>query len=222
MNQFASYIPRDVPGKSAISGQYVSLEPLDWAKHGTELAKHITGPQNIGLWTHIPFGPFDDLSGLQAVVSYVAEQFKWETLAILRKRDNAVVGMASFMRIRPEHGSAEIGCVLFSKELQQTVEATETVFLFGKHLFDDLGYRRYEWKCDNKNTASKRAALRFGFRYEGLFRNDLIVKQKNRDTAWFAMTDADWPKVRTAYEKWLSTDNFDEVGKQKTRLATPS
>lgn len=218
MTEFANYIPRDLPGQSVIEGQYVRLEPLNWDKHGTELAGHITGKDTSDLWTHIPFGPFDDLSGLQAVVCYVADQFKWEVMAIIRKRDNMVVGMASFMRIRPEHGSAEIGCVLFSKELQRTVEATETVYLFGSHLFDALGYRRYEWKCDNGNLASKRAALRFGFKSEGLFKNDLIVKQKNRDTAWFAMTDTDWPTIKTAYTLWLSQDNFDEQGQQKMRL----
>ena len=122
------------------------------------------------------------------------------------------------MRIRPAQGSAEIGCVIFGHALKRTAAATEVVYLTASYLFDWLGYRRYEWKCNNENEASKRAAERFGFRFEGIFRNDMVVKGKNRDTAWFAMTDEDWQTLKPSYEAWLAPENFDAEGNQKTRL----
>jgi len=214
MPNLTQFIPRPSPGQTILSGDYVRLEPMDWDKHGTDLADALTGTANDDLWTYIGFGPFEDLSGLQNVMSYVAEQLGWQTMAIIRLADEKTVGTASFMRIRPEHGSAELGCIIFSKDLQRTPAATEAIYLLSAHLFDDLGYRRNEWKCDNTNAASKRAAIRFGFKYEGLFRNDLVVKGKNRDTAWFAMTDEDWPAIKADFQAWLSPGNFDADGVQ--------
>ena len=215
----ANYTPRSMPGRTVLTGHHVRLEPMDWNKHGIELAEAITGTINTDLWTYIPFGPFEDLTGLQNVMVYVAGQFAWETMAIIRQFDNKVVGTASYMRIRKVHGSAELGCIIFSKVLQRTPAATEAIYLMSAHLFDDLGYRRNEWKCDNGNTGSKRAAKRFAFQYEGLFRNDLIVKGRNRDTAWFAMTDDDWPNIKAAYQAWLSEDNFDKHRRQCKSLS---
>ena len=123
------------------------------------------------------------------------------------------------MRLRPEYGSAEIGCVIFGDKLQKTRAATETLYLFAKHVFEDLGYRRFEWKCDNGNVASKRAAERFGFKFEGIFRNDMIVKGRNRDTAWYAMTDDDWTAVKARFETWLSPENFGFNSLQKKALS---
>ncbi|PHR93174.1 MAG: GNAT family N-acetyltransferase [Robiginitomaculum sp.] len=219
MTDLANYHPRPLPGQSVLSGKSVRLEPINWDRHGAKLAQHIIGPNNARLWTHIPIGPFDDLAALQTIMGLSVERGKWEVLAIIRTRDESVVGTASYMRIRPEHGSAEIGCVVFSQGLQRTIEATEAMYLLAAHVFDDLGYRRYEWKCDNSNTASKRAAERFGFTFEGIFRNDMVMKQKNRDTAWFAMTDADWPLVKSGFETWLSAQNFDTDGVQKRSLS---
>ena len=147
-------------------------------------------------------------------MTFRAQKFDWEVLAIVAKDSGAVLGTASFMRIRPEHGSAEIGCIIFSKTLQKTRAASEAMYLMAKHMFDDLGYRRYEWKCDNNNAASKRAALRFGFEYEGLFRQDMVVKQKNRDTAWFSITDKEWPSVKAGFKAWLAPENFNSAGRQ--------
>lgn len=218
MTNLTQYSPRPIPGKSILTGSYVRLEPMDWDTHGTDLADTVTGEGNDDLWSYIAFGPFDNLDGLRNVMAYVAEQLGWQTMAIVRRSDNKTVGTASYMRIRPEHGSAELGCIMFSKELQRTAAATEAIYLMSSHLFDDLGYRRNEWKCDNSNNASKRAAARFGFLYEGIFRNDLVVKGRNRDTAWFAMTDDDWPSIKAGFQKWLSPDNFDADGEQKKSL----
>jgi RimJ/RimL family protein N-acetyltransferase len=197
-----------------MTGQYTKLEPLDWDVHSAGLSVAMTGQRNADLWTYISFGPFDDVQGLQTVMSYVQGQLDWENLAIVRKSDNKAIGMASFMRIRPEYGSVEIGCVVFGEELKRSREATEFIYLLGRHLFDDLGYRRFEWKCDSTNAASKRAAERFGFSYEGLFRNDMVVKGRSRDTAWYAIIDEDWPTIKAGYEKWLQPENFDPNGRQ--------
>jgi len=192
-----------------LEGNYIDLEPLDWAAHGSDLAEHVAGLENADLWTFVPIGPFDDLAGLQAVMSYAGEQFSWEIMAAKSKASGKVLGTTSYMRIREMHGSAEVGCVVLGQPLQKTREATEIIYLIAKHVFEDLGYRRFEWKCHNANEASKRAAERFGFTFEGVFRNDMVIKGKNRDTAWFSMIDSEWPALKAAYEAWLSPDNFD-------------
>lgn len=138
--------------------------------------------------------------------------------AIVDKQDNSVVGVASYLRITPTAGSIEVGHIHFSKSLQKTRAATEVMFLMADHVFE-LGYRRYEWKCDALNESSKKAALRFGFTFEGVFRQATVYKNRNRDTAWFALLDSDWPDVRKAYLQWLSSDNFDSQGQQIKSLS---
>jgi len=214
MTELNPYMPRRRPSNILLDGQYVVLESIDWAKHGMSLSENITGAENSNLWAFIPIGPFDYLMGLQSVISYVGTQQEWETLAIMSKDTGETRGTASYMRLRPEHGSVEIGCVVFGKSLQKTRGATEAVYLMAKHAFEDLAYRRFEWKCDNSNDASKNAALRFGFTFEGVFRNDMVMKGRSRDTAWFAMTDTDWPAVKVGFGRWLSAENFTEDGQQ--------
>ena len=214
MTKPLAFTPRKRPGQTILQGDYARVEPINWAIHGEKLARAITGPHNQDLWTYIPFGPFDNLETLQNVMHYVQEQKNWETMAIIEQTTNTPLGTASFMRLRPEHGSAELGAIVFSKELQRTAIATEAIYLMSAHLFDDLGYRRNEWKCDSNNKASKSAARRFGYEFEGIFKKDLIVKHKNRDTAWFAMTDDDWPSVSAGFKKWLDKGNFDASGNQ--------
>ena len=131
----------------------------------------------------------------------------------------SALGMASYMRIRQEHGSAEVGCVVFGKALQRTRAATEAIYLMARHIFDDLGYRRFEWKCNEANAASKRAAVRFGFTFEGVFRNDMVMKGRNRDTAWYSMLDSEWSGVKTAFDSWLDPGNFTPEGVQRSRLS---
>lgn len=214
MTDLTGFIPRKRPGLGTIKGNYVDLVPVNWDAHGEDLAKQIAGPENAGLWTFVPIGPFDDLAALQAVMSYAGEQFAWEIMGVKPKTSGSILGTASYMRIRELHGSAEVGCVVFGKALQKTREATEVIYLMAKHVFENLGYRRFEWKCHNGNAASKQAALRFGFTFEGVFRNDMVMKGKNRDTAWFSMIDTEWPALKAGYETWLSTDNFDDEGRQ--------
>ena len=194
------------------------LEPLDWQAHGDGLYQAIAAEAVKDIWDYMPIGPFKDRAEFEKVLNFVRTDRGWETLVIRKGNCGTVLGMASFMRIREDHGSAEVGCVAFGRALKRTPEATEAMFLMAAHLFDELGYRRYEWKCHNDNAASRRAAERFGFAFEGVFRNDMVVKGKNRDTAWFAMTDEDWPALKKAFAKWLSPKNFDASGEQKRKL----
>lgn len=214
MIDLAKFQMRKIPGTQALAGDYVNLLPVDWDAHGLDLAEAIFGDENSDLWTYLPIGPFPDLDAARGVFTYVGAQRKWQTLTIIPKATGIASGTASYMRLRPEHGSAEIGCVVFGRALQKTRAATETLYLLARHLFDDLGYRRFEWKCENANEASKNAAVRFGFEFEGIFRYDMVVKGRNRDTAWFSMIDQDWPDIKARFEAWLAPENFDENGEQ--------
>lgn len=215
----ANWTPAERPEPDLLQGRYVRLERLDWAAHGDGLFEAVCGPQNDDLWTYMPIGPFHDRAAFEQMYGFLCQHFEWETSVICSAASGAVLGMASYMRVREAHGSAEIGCVTFGPALKRTREATEAVYLMAAHLFDVLGYRRFEWKCHNDNLASRRAAERFGFRFEGVFRNDMVVKGKSRDTAWLAMTDEDWPELSAAFKAWLDPDNFDLDGQQKKPLS---
>ena len=214
----AALEPKDAPSPVTLTGRCAALEPLVADRHSADFEKHLCGAANHGLWDFIPFAAPETSADLFAVLSKMQAQLGWITFAVKDLSSGDVTGTVSLMRVRPEHGSAEIGCVVFGKALQRTQAASEAVFLLGQYLFETLGYRRYEWKCDNRNEASRRAATRFGFCFEGVFRNDMIVNGQSRDTAWFAMTDADWIKLKPAYDAWLSPHNFDEHGRQKASL----
>lgn len=215
-----TWTPRPRPRPDNLSGDRVVLERLDWERHGAGLAAIACGPVAAPDWRYMPIGPFSDLTEFQRGFSEASEAGGWETLVFrIRARDDAAIaGMASYMRIREAHGSAEAGAVLFGPALKRSSAATEAMCLMAAHLFDDLGYRRYEWKCHNDNGASKRAAERLGFRFEGVFRNDMVMKGENRDTAWFAMTDGDWPLIRSGFATWLAAANFDAQGLQRRSL----
>lgn len=210
----ADWTPRLRPIGSVTTGKHVVLEPLNWEKHRSGLFAAIAGSQNDAIWRYMPIGPFKDEGHFQQHFEAVRQHLGWETLVICKSDTADILGSARYMRIRETHGSAEVGCVAFGQQLKRTREATEAIYLMARHLFEDLGYRRYEWKCHNENAASKRAAARFGFTFEGIFRNDMVVKGQNRDTAWFAMTDTDWPKLKLVFEAWLSDTNFDAEGHQ--------
>jgi len=143
-------------------------------------------------------------------------------MIIRQAQGGDILGMSSYMRIREPHGSVEIGCVAFGPDLKRSAEATEAMSLMAGHVFDELGYRRYEWKCHNDNAASRRAAERLGFAFEGVFRNDMVVKGQNRDTAWFAVTDDDWPTIDAAFTAWLDPQNFDAFAAQRSKLLVPA
>lgn len=212
----ANWKPCKEPGAITLEGQYCRLEPYSESEHLIGLFAAICGSQNASLWDYIPMGPFDYEASFAEALAVTNGQHGWRTMVI--RCNEEIVGMASFMRIREVHGSAEVGCVVFGPKLQRTREASEAIYLFGKHLFDDLGYRRFEWKCNNANEASKRAAIRFGFQFEGVFRKDMVVKGVSRDTAWYAMTDADWSDVRITFSQWLDPANFDAKGRQISPL----
>lgn len=215
---FSDWIPCETPGQWPLPGERVVLEPLDWDAHGDGLYRAVAEPSLADLWTYMPVGPFETQTAFRKIFSSVAAAGNWQTMVICGRDSGTVLGMASYMRLREAHGSAEVGCVAFGPALKRTPEATEAMYLMAAHLFDELGYRRYEWKCHNENAASKRAAERFGFAFEGVFRNDMIMKGQNRDTAWFAMIDADWPNIKKAFQHWLAPRNFDAGGQQKQTL----
>lgn len=209
---------RERPGQWPLAGNRVVLEPLDWDVHADGLYKAVAAPDIADLWDYMPIGPFKDQSQFEKTLNYIRSELSWQVLVIRKVNGGRILGMASYMRIREAHGSAEVGCVSFGRALRRTPEATEAMYLMAHHVFEELGYRRYEWKCNNDNAASRRAATRFGFQYEGVFRNDMVSKGKNRDTAWFAMTDEDWPVLKSAFEAWLDPKNFDASGAQKQKL----
>jgi RimJ/RimL family protein N-acetyltransferase len=217
-DDLSSWTPRPTPGLAVLEGRLVRLEPLDWAKHGEGLFAALGGAANAGIWNYMPVGPWPAPGIMGDFLAKQLEQEGWRTLVIRSRRTDEVLGMAAYMRIREVHGSAEIGCVAFGPKLRRTPEATEAFALMAGHVFDDLGYRRYEWKCHLENSASKRSAERFGFTFEGIFRNDMVVRGRSRDTAWYSITDAEWPTLRLALQQWLAPGNFGADGAQLRTL----
>ena len=212
------YTKAQRPSKTDLSGQYVRLEPLNLEKHAQDLYEclHSQNADQI-LWNYMPYGPFasyDDFIQVLKDRMFTDDPFCY---AIINKETDKAEGWGTYLRIVPEHGNIEIGFLTFSDKLQRTPKATEAIYLLSKNAMETLGYRRLEWKCDNLNVRSKNAAVRFGFTFEGVFRKHMIVKGKNRDTAWFAFTDDEWPLIGKAFEQWLSKDNF-ENGIQKKGL----
>ncbi|MEQ9443946.1 MAG: GNAT family protein [Rhodospirillaceae bacterium] len=215
IKDLSTWTPRPRPGGVVLKGNLVRLEPLNWDKHELGLFSAVGGHENAGLWKHLPLlGPFLDPDQFRDRIDHLSRTRDWITYVIIDSATESLEGMFCFMRIREDYGSVEIGAVVFGYALQRTRQATEALYLMACHVFDDLGYRRYEWKCDDQNTASARAARRFGFVYEGTFRNDMVNKGRNRDTAWFSITDGEWPDVKAALEAWLSPRNFDGNGTQ--------
>jgi len=210
--------PRPRPEPVTLPGAYVVVEPLAVA-HAPALHAALCGPGDRPLWTYRPTEPPADVATMAALVEAHLADPGLVTFA-LAPRDGAAEGIASYMRIEPATGQVEIAGVLFSRRLQRTRAATEAIHLTMRHAFDDLGYRRFEWKCDSLNEPSRRAARRLGFRYEGRFRHHMVTKSRNRDTDWFSVTDREWPPVRAAHEAWLNPDNFDAVGRQRRSLSS--
>ncbi len=218
MQDLSDYAPRRLPGEATLVGRMVRVEPYDEDRHGAGLAEAVAGPGNLTTWQYMPRGPYPDKSRFVEEFGTWVTGDNWNSYVIVDKASDTVTGTASYMRQRPANGSIEIGAVAFSHTLRRSTHATEAIFLMASHVFEDLGYRRFEWKCHNENAASKRAAERFGFLYEGIFRNDMVMKGKNRDTAWYAMTDDDWPAIKAGFVAWLSPSNFDANGQQKASL----
>jgi RimJ/RimL family protein N-acetyltransferase len=205
------------PQKTQLEGGFVRIEPLDPERHGRHLWQEMAG--HDPLWTYMAYGPFNDQASFQSWLESRAKLDDPLSFAIIEKSSGRALGIATLMEIRPSMGVIEIGHILFSPAMQRTPCSTEAVFLLMHYSFETLGYRRFEWKCNNDNAPSRSAAARFGFTFEGVFRQHMIVKGRNRDTAWFSIIDSEWPERKKAFETWLSPDNFDENGRQLTSLS---
>ncbi len=208
-----------MPPWKPLVGTYVRLEPMHRAQHAVPLF-HTFKRAPEDLWTYLPYGPFLDAAELGQTIDYMAAESvegipDFQLYAVVV--DEVVLGFLSYLRIAPRAGSIEIGAITFSPQLQRTTAASEALFLMIKNSFD-LGYRRCEWKCDHLNAPSRAAAERYGFSYEGLFRKATHYKGRSRDTAWYAITDDQWPVIGAAFEAWLNPENFDADGQQKVRL----
>lgn len=210
--------PARRPARVTLEGAYVKLVPLDAAEHAGDLYAPTHGAGYEALWRYLWDGPFASETEFRAALERKAATEDPLFFAIADPRSGRAMGYASHMRIEPAQRAIEIGGILYVPELQRTRAATEAMYLMARYAFDDLGYRRYEWKCDSMNRPSIRAALRLGFTFEGVFRQHMIVKGRNRDTAWFAMLDSEWPSRKSAFERWLAPENFDFEGRQKTPL----
>lgn len=206
------------PERTVLRGRYVSLEPLDAAAHGADLYQATRGPKGDKVWLYLPYGPFPTLALFEVQLQEKTGSEDPLYFAIIDNSTGMAVGHASYLRIKPEHCCIEVGHILYVPRFQRTAGATEAMYLMAKYVFDSLGYRRYEWKCNALNAASRKAALRLGFTFEGVFRQHMIIKGRNRDSAWFSMLDTEWPLCRLAFEKWLEPSNFDALGIQRTSL----
>lgn len=214
----SGWTPRPSPARRVLEGRYARLEPLDPARHADGLFAALMGDsaENDHLYlfeTSMSRGDF------QTWIEAKAKRTDILCCVVVDKATGRSGGRQDFMRIDNAHGVIEIGSIHWGPPIARSRVATEALYLFAKHAFEDLGYRRFEWKCNNDNLPSKRAALRFGFTYEGLFRQHMVAKGKNRDTAWFSMIDAEWPALRARYDEWLDPANFDAEGQQKTALS---
>ena len=211
--------PARRPERTSIHGRTVTLVPLDAAAHGDALFAGTQGEDGDRLWQYLFEGPFPDRAAFEVHLRKIAASSDPLFFAIVDSATGSAVGYASYMRIEPVHRVIEVGSILYTPRLQQTTMATEAMYLMARHVFEDLGYRRYEWKCNALNEPSRRAALRFGFTFEGIFRQHMIVKGRNRDTAWFSMLDSEWLLRKANFERWLDPSNFSTEGKQKFSLS---
>ena len=210
-----NWTPPAVPSRVVLTGRFARLEPLSADDHADLLHDAYVG--HDALWDYMPYGPFDTASLYRNWVRETVANPAHFFYAIRNLATGDVTGVASFLRIDPHAGSIEVGHINFAPVLQRTPAATEAMALMMGWVFES-GYRRYEWKCNALNAGSRRAAQRFGFSYEGVFRQATVIKGRNRDTAWFAIIDSEWPRLKTAFDRWLDPENFDESGKQIARL----
>jgi RimJ/RimL family protein N-acetyltransferase len=206
------------PETTLLSGESVRIQKLSAKVHGDALWETTGGLQNGELWQYMGDGPFETRAEMNEVLEKASEKRDPLYFVIVEQQTGHAVGCCSYLNIRPEHGVIEVGNLVFSSLLQRKRGATEALYLLAKNAFDVLGYRRYEWKCNALNEKSRQAALRAGFIFEGIFRQHMIVKGRNRDTAWFSILDKDWPAIRAGLEGWLAADNFDVKGEQRRPL----
>jgi RimJ/RimL family protein N-acetyltransferase len=208
--------PVALPGRNPMYGRHVMLEPLDAELHTADLWNGVQGHDEV--WNYLADGPYPNEAALRCALEEKQVGTNAVFFAFLTELNGRTEGYASYMRMDPANGVIEVGNILLTPSLQRTVAATEAMYLMARHIFEDLGYRRYEWKCNANNAHSRRAALRYGFTFEGIFRQHMIVKGQNRDTAWFSMLDSEWPTRKAAFEAWLDPTNFDSDGRQRKSL----
>ncbi|WP_173933201.1 GNAT family protein [Chelativorans sp. Marseille-P2723] len=218
MQDLASWAPRSAPDRALFAGRYVRLEPLDTAAHGDGLfaVSSVADAQARFRWLREE--PPQCRADFQPWLEKMSASRDPLFFAVIDAATGSVGGRQALMRIDADNGVAEIGSIYWGPQVAGTRLATEAFLLFARHIFDDLGYRRFEWKCDDRNEPSKRAAIRFGFRFEGTFRQHMVVKGENRDTAWFAILDHEWSAIREAIELWLAPENFSTGGQQRKKL----
>jgi RimJ/RimL family protein N-acetyltransferase len=210
--------PVERPTREALRGRLVTLRPVDPDGDAVDLYAASHPPEgDLSTWTYLPDGPYESPGHMREMLDFAAGSE--DPLFFTVVKDGTPRGMASYLRITPEHGAIEIGHIWFGAGLKRTPAATEAIYLLARHVFDELGYRRLEWKCNALNAPSRRAADRFGFTFEGVFRKQQVVKGRNRDTAWYAIVDDDWPPIKAAFEAWLAPGNFAAEGRQKRGLA---
>jgi RimJ/RimL family protein N-acetyltransferase len=207
-----------LPSQEPMQGQFCKIEPLDSKEHLDDLYEAFSDDHEGALWTYMAVGPFSSKNDFRAWLDAASAINDPLFHAIIDLTTGKAIGLAAYMRIRPSVGVMEVGSITYSPQLQRTRLATEVMFLLMRRAFDELGYRRYEWKCDALNAASRKAAERLGFSFEGIFRQALIYKGRNRDTAWYSILDREWPLLKKAYLDWLDQNNFDERGVQKQNL----
>ena len=207
-----------LPSKNKLIGKYCFLEPRDSKKHSKDLFKNFSLDKKGVDWTYMPTGPYKSEASLRRYLKAKDLTGNPFFYSIYSKRLKTYCGLASYLRIKQQVGTIEVGWISYAPNLQRTTEATEAMYLMMKNAFDELGYRRYEWKCDNLNKRSKKSALRLGFKHEGVFRQATIYKKRNRDTAWFAVIDKEWKKIKKEYQKFLNPLNFDKNYKQLKKL----
>ena len=215
LGEQVSWSPVTAPTPGPLRGSHVLLRSVDAAGDAESLYAATHPPEgDPAIWTYLMDGPYAGEKELQAMLAEAADSAERVFFAIVPLPGERPLGLASYLQIRPEYGVIEIGNLVFGTPLQRTTAATEAIYLLARHAFDDLGYRRLEWKCNALNAASRAAAERFGFTFEGIFRNHQVVKGRNRDTAWLSITNSEWPAIRAGFEEWLAAGNFDERGHQ--------
>lgn len=211
---------RPLPPATPLEGRFARIERLDPARHAADLHAANAADRSGAMWTYMGYGPFADLAAYRAWAEDMAPKPDPLFHAIIDRDSNSARGVASYLRIDPVNGVIEVGHIAYAPSLQRTSAATEAMYLLMWRVFDELGYRRYEWKCDALNAPSQAAARRLGFTYEGTFRQAMVYKGRNRDTAWYAITDRDWPRLKAGFEAWLAPANFDAAGRPLRRLGS--
>jgi RimJ/RimL family protein N-acetyltransferase len=210
---------RERPARTPMSGRFCRVEPLDAARHAAELYAANSKDRDGRMWTYLPWGPYAAFDDYLAAIEAGLRRADFITYAVIDAVSGKAVGVASYLNINPTAGSIEVGGIAYSPALQRKPAGTEAMYLMMRRVFDELGYRRYEWKCNALNAPSRAAAERYGFRFEGVFRQADIIKGRNRDTAWFSIVDSEWARIKAAFERWLDPGNFDDDGRQRVSLS---